>query len=63
MIAARGLSARQMREIELYAAIEPVGEAMADYSGGDDPADDANRVERLKRLAKRQKREMAKMKE
>ena len=63
MIAARGYSARQMREIELYAAIEPVGEGMTDYRAADSDeapaADDPDRVARLKKLAVRQQRELA----
>jgi len=34
MIAKLGLTARQMREVQAYACVEPVGEGMVDYSGG-----------------------------
>lgn len=34
MIERLGLDAEDMAEIEAYATVEPVGEAMADYTGG-----------------------------
>jgi len=61
MIAALGLSGRQMREMELYAAIEPVGEGMVDYAASDKTREglesDESTVKRLKALADKQQAE------
>jgi len=63
MIEKLGLTAADLRDIRLYAAIEPVGEGMSDYRAGDSDeapaADDPDRVARLKKLAVRQQRELA----
>lgn len=37
MIRVLALTAEQMRDVEMYAQIEPVGEGMVDYTGACEP--------------------------